>query len=42
MYLHLVGMFPYPYISKGIFQLQICISLLETAKTPAWLSTLLC
>lgn len=35
-------MFPYPHMSKGIFQLHICISLLETANTPARFSTLLC
>lgn len=41
-YLCSVGKFPYPYISKGIFQLPVCISLPETANTPARSSTLLC
>lgn len=41
-HLYSIGMFPYHYISKGIFQLPIGISLLETANTRARSIALLC
>lgn len=33
IHMYSIGMFSYPYISKGHFQPKICISLLETTKS---------